>query len=108
MAERGLGAFDELWRWSVTDVDGFWDAVWALFDVLGERGDGPVREGDLFGQLTVGQRALTGALGAEHDRFGAHVPAGPQGVAGVVERRAGEPADARHPRVAAGRDESAM
>jgi len=46
MAERGLGSYDELWRWSVTDVDGFWDAVWAHFDVLGERGDGPVREGD--------------------------------------------------------------
>jgi acetoacetyl-CoA synthetase len=46
MAERGLGSYDELWRWSVADVDGFWDAVWAHFNVLGERGDGPVREGD--------------------------------------------------------------
>src|SRR3954471_11278609 len=46
MAERGLGSYDELWRWSVTDVDGFWDAVWAHFDVLGERGTGPVRDGD--------------------------------------------------------------
>jgi acetoacetyl-CoA synthetase len=46
MAERGLGSYDELWRWSVTDVDGFWEAVWAHFDVLGERGDGPVRDGD--------------------------------------------------------------
>jgi acetoacetyl-CoA synthetase len=45
IAERGLGSYDELWRWSVTDVDGFWDAVWAHFGVLGERGDGPVREG---------------------------------------------------------------
>jgi acetoacetyl-CoA synthetase len=45
MAERGLGSYDELWRWSVTDIDGFWDAVWAHFGVLGERGDGPVREG---------------------------------------------------------------
>ncbi|HEY0539676.1 MAG TPA: acetoacetate--CoA ligase, partial [Actinoallomurus sp.] len=45
MTERGLGSYDELWRWSVTDVDGFWDAVWAHFGVLGERGDGPVREG---------------------------------------------------------------
>jgi acetoacetyl-CoA synthetase len=46
MAERGLGSYDELWRWSVTDVDGFWEAVWTHFDVLGERGAGPVREGD--------------------------------------------------------------
>ncbi|MGI5164915.1 acetoacetate--CoA ligase [Spirillospora sp. CA-253888] len=36
---------DELWRWSVTEVDAFWDAVWSYFDVVGERGDGPVRTG---------------------------------------------------------------
>jgi acetoacetyl-CoA synthetase len=45
MADRGFGSYDELWQWSVTDVDGFWNAVWSHFDVLGERGDGPVREG---------------------------------------------------------------
>jgi acetoacetyl-CoA synthetase len=42
MSDRGFGSYDELWRWSVTDPDVFWDAVWAFFDVLGERGDGPV------------------------------------------------------------------
>src|ERR1700745_794951 len=28
--ERGLdvNGYDELWRWSVTDLDGFWQAVW--------------------------------------------------------------------------------
>jgi acetoacetyl-CoA synthetase len=46
MAERGFGSYDELWRWSVGDVDGFWDAMWSHFDVLGERGTGPVRDGD--------------------------------------------------------------
>ncbi len=45
MAERGFGTYDELWQWSVDDVDGFWDAVWTHFGVIGERGDGPVREG---------------------------------------------------------------
>jgi acetoacetyl-CoA synthetase len=25
--------YDELWRWSVTDLDGFWSAVWRFFDV---------------------------------------------------------------------------
>jgi acetoacetyl-CoA synthetase len=44
MAERGFGSYDELWRWSVTDLDAFWDAIWTHFDVLGERGDGPVRD----------------------------------------------------------------
>jgi acetoacetyl-CoA synthetase len=48
MAERGLGSYDELWRWSVGDVAGFWDAIWAYFAVLGERGTGPVRDGDVM------------------------------------------------------------
>ena len=43
--ERGLDSYEELWRWSVTDPDAFWDSVWTYFDVCGDRGDGPVREG---------------------------------------------------------------
>jgi acetoacetyl-CoA synthetase len=27
------GGYDELWRWSVEDLDGFWGAIWAFFDV---------------------------------------------------------------------------
>jgi acetoacetyl-CoA synthetase len=46
MAERGAGSYDELWQWSVADVGAFWDVVWEYFDVLGERGDGPARDGD--------------------------------------------------------------
>ncbi|SEF95208.1 acetoacetyl-CoA synthetase [Thermomonospora echinospora] len=50
LAERGLlagadGSYEELWRWSVTEVDAFWDSIWSYFDVVGTRGDGPVREG---------------------------------------------------------------
>src|SRR5829696_5785096 len=32
---RGLrfATYDELWRWSVDDLDGFWSAVWTFFDV---------------------------------------------------------------------------
>ncbi|GAA0962850.1 acetoacetate--CoA ligase [Actinocorallia libanotica] len=37
--------YDELWRWSVTDLDGFWQTVWDHFQIVGDRGDGPVREG---------------------------------------------------------------
>ncbi|MCO6005959.1 acetoacetate--CoA ligase [Actinoallomurus purpureus] len=44
MRERGFGSHDELWRWSVTEVDAFWDAIWTYFGVLGDRGDGPVLE----------------------------------------------------------------
>jgi acetoacetyl-CoA synthetase len=45
--ERGVLAesYDELWRWSVTEIDAFWDSIWSYFDVRGTRGDGPVREG---------------------------------------------------------------
>ena len=33
--ERGLSfaSYEELWRWSVRDLDGFWSAVWEFFDV---------------------------------------------------------------------------
>jgi len=40
MRERGFDGYDELWRWSVDDLEGFWAAVWDHFDV-GER-RGPV------------------------------------------------------------------
>ncbi|XJZ25726.1 acetoacetate--CoA ligase [Bacillota bacterium Lsc_1132] len=32
---RGLyfQTYDELWRWSVTDIEGFWSAIWHFFDV---------------------------------------------------------------------------
>ena len=33
--QRGLtfGSYDELWKWSVTDLDGFWQSVWDYFDL---------------------------------------------------------------------------
>jgi acetoacetyl-CoA synthetase len=33
--ERGLrfADYDALWRWSVEDIDGFWQAVWEYFDI---------------------------------------------------------------------------
>jgi acetoacetyl-CoA synthetase len=34
--ERGLtfDSYDELWRWSVTDLEGFWSSVWDHFGVI--------------------------------------------------------------------------
>ena len=34
--ERGLrfAGYEDLWRWSVEDLDGFWSSVWDHFDVL--------------------------------------------------------------------------
>ena len=40
LAERGIGPFDsydDLWRWSVDDLAGFWEAVWLFFDVQASR-----------------------------------------------------------------------
>jgi acetoacetyl-CoA synthetase len=33
--ERGVGlsGYDELWSWSVTELERFWEAVWAFYDV---------------------------------------------------------------------------
>src|ERR1700761_2296327 len=36
--ERGFATYDELWRWSVTDLDGFWGAIWDRYG-MGERGE---------------------------------------------------------------------
>jgi acetoacetyl-CoA synthetase len=32
----------DVWRWSVRDLDAFWGAVWDFCGIVGERGDGPV------------------------------------------------------------------
>ena len=56
---RGLhhDGYEELWRWSVTEPAAFWSAVWDYFDVLGDRGDGPV----LAGEAMPDVRWFTGA-----------------------------------------------
>jgi len=38
-AERGLrfDGWDDLWQWSVTDLEGFWSAVWDHFGVVSDR-----------------------------------------------------------------------
>jgi acetoacetyl-CoA synthetase len=35
MRERGFETYDELWRWSVTDLDAFWGSIWDFFGVEG-------------------------------------------------------------------------
>jgi acetoacetyl-CoA synthetase len=42
------GGYEDLWRWSVTEPAAFWSSVWDYFDVLGERGDGPVLTGEVM------------------------------------------------------------
>src|SRR6201989_912387 len=49
--ERGFETSDELWRWSVTDLDGFWGAMWEFF---GTRASTPYEQ-------VLGRRTMPGA-----------------------------------------------
>lgn len=44
--------YAELWQWSVEHLDDFWESVWEYFEVIGERGEGPVREGEQMPAVT--------------------------------------------------------
>jgi acetoacetyl-CoA synthetase len=46
-----LRDYDELWRWSVDSLEGFWDAVWRFYEV---RADAPPR-------AVLAERAMPGA-----------------------------------------------
>jgi len=43
-AERGLrfDGYEELWRWSVADLDSFWRAIWDFFEVRADGDPSPV------------------------------------------------------------------
>jgi acetoacetyl-CoA synthetase len=38
--ERGLAfqSYSELWQWSVTDLEGFWESIWGFFDIKASKG----------------------------------------------------------------------
>jgi acetoacetyl-CoA synthetase len=52
-AERELGfdSYDELWRWSVDDLEGFWSSIWDFFSVQSDGGY----------ERALGSRAMPGA-----------------------------------------------
>jgi acetoacetyl-CoA synthetase len=52
-AERGLRleGYDELWRWSTSDLEGFWRSVWDFFDVRAARAP----------ERVLGRREMPGA-----------------------------------------------
>src|SRR3954454_7495570 len=33
MRERGFDRYDELWQWSVDDLEGFWGSLWDFFEI---------------------------------------------------------------------------
>ncbi|MDP9846403.1 acetoacetate--CoA ligase [Streptosporangium lutulentum] len=41
------GDYESLWRWSVDAPAEFWTSVWDYFEIVGERGDGPVVSGTM-------------------------------------------------------------
>jgi len=47
--DRGFETYDDLWRWSVEDVEGFWAAIWEYFGVQGEY------------EAVLGERGMPGA-----------------------------------------------
>jgi acetoacetyl-CoA synthetase len=58
-AERGLelASYDELWRWSVGDLEAFWATIWDYFDV---RADGGPAAAVLSGHEMPGARWFEG------------------------------------------------
>jgi acetoacetyl-CoA synthetase len=43
--------YDELWRWSVSDLEGFWSSIWAFFEI----------QADTPYERVLGSRAMPGA-----------------------------------------------
>ncbi|MEA2827304.1 MAG: acetoacetyl-CoA synthetase [Actinomycetota bacterium] len=39
MATVGFDSYDDLWLWSVDELESFWASIWDFFDVPGTRGD---------------------------------------------------------------------
>ena len=76
---QGMVSYDDLWRWSVNDLDGFWGAVWDFFDVIS---DEPYTD-------VLADRSMPGA----HWFPGTHVNYAEHALrAALDERRVDEPA----------------
>jgi acetoacetyl-CoA synthetase len=69
-AERGLDfdGYDDLWHWSVEDLEGFWSSIWDFFEVQADGGYDRV----------LGSRAMPSAewFGGSHLNYAEHVFAG--------------------------------
>src|SRR3954454_23807915 len=67
--ERGFDTYDELWRWSVEDLEGFWGSIWDRYGV-GERGETVLAASGMPGatwfpgtQLNYAEHAFRGKAG---------------------------------------------
>ncbi len=89
---RGLyfADYDQLWSWSVTDLEGFWSAVWQFFDVQASSGYTEVLAEDTmpgarwFPGATLNYAAHVLRPGADDDP--AIVAVGEEGVLATVSR----------------------
>jgi acetoacetyl-CoA synthetase len=81
MAQQGFDAYDDLWRWSVDDLEGFWAAVWSFCRV----------EASQPYQRVLSSRSMPGARWFEGARlsYAAHAlrGEGPTAVVGVSQTR---------------------
>ena len=77
MAETGHATYDELWRWSVDDLEGFWAAVWRFCGVLG------TYDRVLSSREMPGARWFAGARLS----YAEHALRGDGGVVGVSQTR---------------------
>jgi acetoacetyl-CoA synthetase len=65
--EHGFDGYDELWRWSITDLEGFWGAIWDRYGV-GERGATVLASADMPGAQWFPGTQLNYAEHAFRDR----------------------------------------
>jgi acetoacetyl-CoA synthetase len=71
MAARGFASYDELWRWSVEDLEGFWRSLWELYEVgpaperVLARAEMPGAEWFPGTQLNYAEHLFRGARGGE-------------------------------------------
>jgi acetoacetyl-CoA synthetase len=65
--ERGFDTYDELWRWSISDLTGFWGAIWDRYGV-GERGGTVLASADMPGAQWFPGTQLNYAEHAFRDR----------------------------------------
>jgi len=82
--ERGLqfDDYDALWRWSVTDLEGFWSSIWDFFGVQADGGY----------ERALGSREMPGAewFSGASLNYAEHVFAGRDDAAGVAILHASE------------------
>ena len=75
-ALTGASTYAQLWNWSVREPAEFWTSIWDYFDVLGDKGMGPI----LTGQMPAVSWFTGGTLNYARNAL-RHADAQPDGVA---------------------------